>query len=117
MSDYGDTSGGYSDQQIRDIVAALNPAPPAAAAAPVGILPAPASVAPEVTPTMTYAAPSAGAPLSILPPAALVPAKPKEDDWAPAAPTMTPPPVTPLGAMAAVPARRVPTLGGVLGAR
>jgi hypothetical protein len=54
MADYGDTSGGYSDQQIRDIVASLSPQSPPAAAAPVGIMPAP-----EVTPTMTYVVPAA----------------------------------------------------------
>ena len=122
MSDYGDTSGGYSDQAIRDIVAAVQggqSAPPAAAA-PVGVMPAP-----EVTPTMTYVAPSApdapGAPLSILTPVQqadmLTPAvtRAKEDDWMPPAPTMAPPAVTPLGALATVPRPRAPTMGVVLG--
>lgn len=73
MADYGDQSGGYSDQAIRDIVAQLvsNGQP----AAPLNLAPA--------------------APVT----------KPKEDDWAPPAPTMTPPPVqfAPMGAIAARP--------------
>lgn len=110
MADYGDTSGGYSDQQIRDIVAALSPPAAPVAAAPAAVMPAP-----EVTPATTYG--TAAAPMDIHPAAAFAtPAAPraKEDDWAPAAPTMTAPTVTPLGAMATV-QRRPPVLGGVLG--
>lgn len=80
MADYGDTSGGNSDQAIRDIVAQLvfdgTPAPAAAPAqAPYA--------APEVTPTMlqgTAAAP-ASQPIAI-PPQAIMPA-PQGSDWGP----------------------------------
>lgn len=115
-----DTSGGYSDQQIRDIVAALSPAPEAAPAqgAPMGILPPAQTAAPEMTPTMTYGTPAPGAPMSILTPAQVAPvaAPKKEDDWAPPAPTMVAPPVAPLGTYAAQQRPRAPTMGVVLGA-
>lgn len=134
MADYGDASGGYSDQAIRDIVAALGGPAPAAAAP---------SVAPEVTPTMTYAAPAAplgtgwGPTQQVAPvaqiqgPYDIMPARDpqeqarrdrvfpggsaaREDDWAPAAPTMIAPAVTPLGTLATV-QRQAPRMGVVLG--
>lgn len=58
MADYGDVSGGNSDQAIRDIVAQLQGSPTdaqVAAAAPAGVM----LPAPEVTPTMQYVAPAA----------------------------------------------------------
>ena len=90
-----DASNPGSDQAIRDIVAQLQgipPAAPVAATPPQGIMPAP-----QVTPTMTYAAPQAA-------PAVAPRAAP--DEWAPPAPVMTPPPVSPLGQMAGVTAPR-----------
>lgn len=59
MADYGDVSGGNSDQAIRDIVAQLQGSPTDAqvAAAPqsgTGVM----LPAPEVTPTMQYVAPA-----------------------------------------------------------
>ncbi len=61
VADYGDVSGGYSDEAVRNIVAAMQPpATPAAAPASMGVM-----VAPEVTPTMTYMAPAAAAPVAV----------------------------------------------------
>lgn len=96
MGDYGDTSGGNSDQAIRDIIAQLNGSP------------TDAQVAANLPPPSWAAAP--GPPLSLAPPAA----RPAPDDWAPPAPVFTAPSVTPLGAMAAVPRPVAPALGGVL---
>jgi hypothetical protein len=215
MADYGDTSGGNSDQTIRDIVAQLqaNGMQPTvdASGAPVNVMPGP-----EVTPAMTvmlpqsapqlapqrtmdvggyampqigdpsqyqpttvaaagptsvggaplagtsaqwtasapggapstlpgpggysaadrfnkFSLPAGGGPLSVAdaqkviasyestgghafaPRTPLVLPTAKADDWAPALPTMVAPTVAPLGAMAALPRPRVPTMGAVLG--
>lgn len=118
MADYGDVSGGYSDQAIRDIVAQLqNQAPAQPVVDPV----AATTPAPEVTPTMiqgTGVAPQAappGPPMVITP---TLPAKAAGDDWTAPVPTMTPPAVTPLpavmGRIAGVQPQSVPTMGSLM---
>lgn len=116
MADYGDVSGGYSDQAIRDIVAQLQGQAPAQ---PVAVPVAATTPAPEVTPTMQYGTgtQAAGPPMVITP---TVPTKAAGDDWTAPVPTMTPPavaavPAAPvMGRIAGVQPQAVPTMGSLM---